>query len=966
VDGVLEAGVIALLLWAPLPHGSVQPWAQAVIEGVVALLVVLWAGRSLADGEIWVRRVPWLWPALAMAALVAWQLMAPAGSVYPYATWQSARLYGAYLGFLFVVSGLALTRARVARLVAIPVAWAVLLAGAGFARQLGVRVPGLAPVRPELADRLTSTFVNPNHQALYFSLALFLALGLLLRPSGRRREGARGHRRGWRPGPLGTPPARALLLGGILVLSLALVLTLSRGGIAGAVAGLLAMLALALSDRVGRRTALPVLLAVAGALAYAAWVGIEAVVSRFEAVMREPVADLRWRVWEAALRIVGEAPLLGIGLGAFEDGFLPHRPVEVPGDLVVDYAHNDFVQLLAETGMVGLLVGLWALAVLLGGSLLRWRARRDPFVRGLVLGGVGAVVAVLVHSAVDFGLHLPANALLAALVVGLLPLVVALHHDGVEERIGLPTWRWRLTPRARAIGVAVTGLCAGAAVVLVVPPGVAGWHLARASAAAREIREHRGAPTQADLARMRADLQRAIAWDPRNAEGWAELAAVTAQLAGRVWSFGVLPSGERLAAPTLEARFRAAQPLFAEAHAAYRESLRLRPRASHVHEQFGWFMAGLEGVRLTLRREGASAPVDPGLADALRLDRSLAPEALARLRESVRWDPGNAYRHRSLGLLALRLAEREGDRAVAATAIARAVALRPELLAGVLDELLRPPVDEAFLLAAMPRSFEVMLDLGRELERRGVRRAAETAFQTAVELAGSPAREAEARIEHARALLRRGDATAALEQARRALILGPREPEAFAMLASVYLQTQRAEEATAALSTAVSLAASGPIDRYNRLRAELAGLLAGQGQRDRAIELWREILRDRPNDAWAHLALGRLLAQRGEAADALRAFRMAASLDDKDWSLQWSAARALRDEGHLREALTRYETARRLHPAAVDLASELGDLYARIGLTEQAREQYRDVLTRQPDHVAARRGLASLGAGAGS
>lgn len=966
IDGALEVGVLALLLFAPLPYGSVLPWAQVAIEGGVALLFALSIVRVAVSGEVEVRFTPLLWPAVAMAGLVSWQVLSPGGSVSPYATWESARLYGAYLGLLLVVSGLPMTRARVTRLAVGLVAWPVVLAGAGFARQVGVGASWLA-VGPDATSRLTSTFVNPNHQALYFSLALFVALGLVLRPSTRRPRADRGGSSlEQSPGPLGSLPARVVLAGGALVLALALVLTLSRGGIVSTMAGLLAMLALALSGRAGGRAILPILVIVFGVTVYAGWVGLEAVADRFVAVVREPASDLRWRVWEATLRVVGDAPVAGVGLGAFQDGFSPYRPAEVPADRVVDYAHNDFLHLLAETGVAGLLIAVWALVALLTFTVRRWRGRRDPFVRGLVLGGAGAVVAGMVHSVVDFGLHMPANAVVLTVVAGLLPLVVTLHHDGTGEHVGLARWHGRLTPRARAVGVAVAALAATVAAVLLVPPGVAGWHLASAATTMRGAWQTMDTLTQGDLVRARADLREAVAWDPGNPVGWAELAEVSAQLAGRAWTHGLTAIGERLPDVSVNARFRAAEPLLAEAYDAYRTSLRLRPRVSEVHERFGWFLGGVEGIRLAVRRDAVPDPVDPRLGTVLGSDRSVVPEARAHFQEAVRWDPHNANRHRSLGLFALSVADKESGREVASAALGQALALRPELLAGILDELRARRVDDGFLLTAVPRKFGVILDLGRELEGRGKPRAAATAYEEAVRLAPTPAREVDARLEYARALVGRKQPSAALEQARHALVLAPRGAEVFALLATIHAQMNQGLEAETALATAVALAESGPATARNRFRGELAALLVQRGQWERAVTLWRQVLRERPNDAWAHLELGRLLEQRGEAAGALHEYRTASAVGGEDWSLHWTVARALRDGGYLREAMTSYEVARRLRPTDGDLGAELGDLYARIGLWDQAIAQYRQVLRREPDHAGARRGLATVKVGAGS
>jgi tetratricopeptide (TPR) repeat protein/O-antigen ligase len=967
LDGAIEAGVVALLLFAPLPHGSVRPWAEVAIEGLVVLLVVLSIVRMLAAREVSVRLTPLLWPGVAMAVLVAWQVISPTGSVSPHATQASARLYGAYLGLLLVVSSLSITRARVARLATVMVVWSVLLAGVGFARLLGVAVPGLGPAWTGMTGRLTSTFVNPNHQALYFSLALFVALGLVLRPSTHwGRIGSTRSGQGGESGALSGVHVRVLLTGGAFMLALALVLTLSRGGMVSALAGLLAMLSLAIVGRVPARAVVPMLFVVFGALVYVGWVGLDAVADRFALVVWEQVSDVRWPIWESTLRVVGDAPIAGVGLGAFQDGFSAYRPLEVPAEKVVDYAHNDFLQLLAETGIAGLLIALWAFTALLTFTVRRWRVRRDPFVRGFVLSGVGGVVAAMVHSVVDFGLHMPANAVVLVVIAGLLPLVVTLYDDGVEERVQLARWQGRVMRRGRAVGLALAVLGAVVLLPVLVPHGVAGWHLATAAEITRTVRQTGGVATQRDLTQVHAALRRAIDWDPGNPMAWAELADVSTQLAGRVWIHGLMPAGERLQDTSVHGRLRAAEPLVVEAYGAYRESLRLRPRGSDVHERFGWFLGDVERIRRSVGGGGALGPVAPELAGLLRADRSVIPEALTHFREAVRWDPNNAYRHRSLGLFALSVAGPESGREIASTAIGQALDLRPNLLAGILDELLARRVDDTFLLTAMPRSFEVILDLGRELERRGRPRAAAAAFEEAVRLAPTPVREVDARLAYARVLIGRKEPSGALDQAQRALVLAPKEAEVFAVLATIHAQTNQGLEAETALATAVALAESGPTSRRNRLRGELAALFVQRGQWERAMTLWREVLRERPNDAWAHLELGRILQQRGDAAGALHEYRTASAVGGEDSGLHWTLARALRDGGYLREARTSYEAARRLRPADGDLGVELGDLYARIGLWDQAIEQYREVLRREPDHTAAQRGLASVKAGAGS
>ena len=472
--------------------------------------------------------------------------------------------------------------------------------------------------------------------------------------------------------------------------------------------------------------------------------------------------------------------------------------------------------------------------------------------------------------------------------------------------------------------------------------------------------QERNAPTQADLLNARTHLQAAVAWDRTNPASWAELAEVSAQVAGRVWSHGIMPTGARVSGTSMLARFQATEPFLKETHDAYRESLRLRPRAADVHERLGRFLSGVEAARLAVRRETGRAPIALATANGRGSDEGLTSEALAHFREAIRWDPQNAYYYRSLGLFAQRYSVYQGSREIAAEAIGQALALRPEFLSGIVDELLARRVDGGSLLAAMPRKFEVLLDLGRVLEERGRSQAATSAFDEAVRLAQTPPQEVEARLAHARALIGRKESLAALDQARSALVAAPRDAEVFAVLALIHAQMNEDAEAETALATAVSLADSGPASHRNRLRGELAALYVQRGQWDRAVGLWREVLRERPNDGWAHFELGRMLERSGDAAGALREYQTASAMAGDGWSLHHVVARALRDAGYLHEAVTSFETAQRLQPTDADLGAELGDLYARIGSGQRAIEQYRRVLQREPHHLGARRGLANV------
>jgi O-antigen ligase len=122
----------------------------------------------------------------------------------------------------------------------------------------------------------------------------------------------------------------------------------------------------------------------------------------------------RLSVWREAVGIIPQYPLVGCGLGGFESAFLRFKTVE--GLFVADYAHNDYLQLLAELGLAGFLVG----AVLLG--LVTKRVTRltadASDIRWVALACIGSLTAIAVHSAFDFNLYVGANAAVLAWICG--------------------------------------------------------------------------------------------------------------------------------------------------------------------------------------------------------------------------------------------------------------------------------------------------------------------------------------------------------------------------------------------------------------------------------------------------------------------------------------------------------------------------------------------------------------------
>jgi O-antigen ligase len=239
-------------------------------------------------------------------------------------------------------------------------------------------------------------------------------------------------------------------------------------------------------------------------------------------------------VAQATLRLIGEHPLVGSGLGAYADALPSHK--QGHGDIRVTHAESDVLEYAAEGGLVGLALAGWLGVLVLRGFGDRVRGERDPFRKGIAMGAMAAVGALLVHSLFDFNLRIPSNALVFASLLGL-----AAAPRKEARRIGgrwtsgvgagvlfllalAAAWRsygaWELE---HALSVTRTGLRIEALDgVLGRHPYLAEGYRAR-GLAWRDLAHRTQGYETSRLARARRDLERAIAIRPQWGEAWADL-----------------------------------------------------------------------------------------------------------------------------------------------------------------------------------------------------------------------------------------------------------------------------------------------------------------------------------------------------------------------------------------------------------------------------------------------------------
>jgi O-antigen ligase len=260
-----------------------------------------------------------------------------------------------------------------------------------------------------LISSVTGTFINRNAFAGYLLMVIPLSMGYLF----SREPHQMGRSMGWRL-RLSSLDGKSLLVAfGIVLMILSLLFSASRMGIASLLLSFSLISLLFRNPEGGKRLSRPSILILSLAVLWAAWVGLDAVISRFFTTS-ESFED-RWTIWVNTFQIIKDYPLFGTGLGTFTQVFPMYRSFHIRG--LVTHAENDFLQLASEVGLlgIGLLMVLFFYLFYKAVSGIRSLSYRDAE-RYIGMGGIVGILALMFHSLVERNIQIPANAFLYAFI----------------------------------------------------------------------------------------------------------------------------------------------------------------------------------------------------------------------------------------------------------------------------------------------------------------------------------------------------------------------------------------------------------------------------------------------------------------------------------------------------------------------------------------------------------------------
>jgi O-antigen ligase len=402
--GLAENTLLGALLLAPWYLGCAPDVARYLLVSLLFLAVssaLAWPAPSAGHLVL---------PAVALLTLGMLELAA-GSTVAPVWTIEAVLMQAAMLSVLAFVTSRASDPECAVRLSAAVLSVGLAQGAYGaYAWSVGAsRIYGLA--RPDVTMPFGS-FINHNHFAGFVEMPALLAFGM-----------AAGHARRARQ----LTPTSIGLAGVGLALAATHLASRSRGGLVALAAGVLFCAAVTgVYWRAGdsapartRRLGIAALVAVL-VLGFALTV-VSSPARRHLATLLAPSGDssgsYRIDTARATLRLFAERPLLGAGMGAYEDAVSKHKRGH--GDVRTTHAESDALEWLAESGVVGLAALGWLTGVLIRRFGLRLVEGRDAFRKGIAIGAASGAFALAVHSLFDFNLRIPSNALLFVVLLGL-------------------------------------------------------------------------------------------------------------------------------------------------------------------------------------------------------------------------------------------------------------------------------------------------------------------------------------------------------------------------------------------------------------------------------------------------------------------------------------------------------------------------------------------------------------------
>jgi O-antigen ligase/tetratricopeptide (TPR) repeat protein len=447
VGSIVFSLFVGLLIFTPLAFGTVEPWSIALMEAVTFCALLLFLFERMRNKETSLYEIPGIIPLLCFLVYILFQLIPlPSGIVAvispeTHGLYETTRSFDkpvqwmslsinkkatiaeflrilSYGAFYILTVQILTDRKLLKRTIAVLVVFASVLSLFAILQHilwndkifwLRELTMGGTPFGP---------YVNRNHYAGLMEMLFPLVLGLFLyyKPYVSYRSFREKIAELFNLQRTNI----YILLGfaGVLI-GTSVFLTLSRSGIVSLCLSMALFGFMVTVRGMSRRRGIIIMVVFLLIALSVGWFGWGPIFERFERIMdvEGNISEHRLQLWSDSGNIVRDFPATGTGFGSYINIYPKYRTIE--GDAIADHAHNDYIELLCNGGVIAFLISLWFIVTVLYKSFKIYLQRHELYSVYIFLGCVAGIISILMHSTTDFNLHIGANGLYFAFLFGL-------------------------------------------------------------------------------------------------------------------------------------------------------------------------------------------------------------------------------------------------------------------------------------------------------------------------------------------------------------------------------------------------------------------------------------------------------------------------------------------------------------------------------------------------------------------
>ncbi len=457
-----EVVFVLLLLFPALMFGGIEPWAVTIIELAVLAFFTVFIFRGLGRRRLKLHFSPLFIPLLAFFCLCAVQLAISRTdpftshnypyTLYRYSTRNSLLLLLSYSVFFYTAIHSLRDLKQISRII-------MLLGVFGFLFSLFSIVQKLSGTDSaywvrKMPGKFYGSFFNPNNLSNYLMMIFLLSFGHIIYlvkkrsykntfiatndsqefqfPLKKNSQGS-GH--------------LPLFLFFLLIILAAIIYSGSRGSIIIMIFSSLVLFIISFHRRIPKAAVIGLLIVVlAGTVVLTVfWVSKQPIYSDGEHVEKRSDFELRGSIWRHSIKAIKHNPIFGTGSGTYKEiiqTFLPWDHPLARLSRYLTHAHNDYLELITDTGIVGFVLFIAFVVLFVTAVVKNLLKKGGLFARSLGYSGCAVMLAMGVHSLIDFNIRIPANGFLFAAVCAMTYFGLHYRKDG---SLSLKTYRIRIS-----------------------------------------------------------------------------------------------------------------------------------------------------------------------------------------------------------------------------------------------------------------------------------------------------------------------------------------------------------------------------------------------------------------------------------------------------------------------------------------------------------------------------------------